>query len=103
MRHVEHDVVGSPVFDEGFQLIFQILRLLTGKARNRKVAMEALRRAPVAVFAIGQLGLDVITRGFGLSTCATLNMILFVRRCSTNASNWFLMYSDCCPANRGIG
>lgn len=56
---VEHDVVGSPMFDEGFQLIFQILGLLAGEARDRKVAMEALRRAPVAVFAIRQLGLDV--------------------------------------------
>jgi hypothetical protein len=26
--NIEHDIVGSPVFDEGFQLIFQILRLL---------------------------------------------------------------------------
>lgn len=57
--HIEHDVVGSSVFDEGFQLIFQILGLLAGEARDRKVAMEALRRAPVAVFTIRQLGLDV--------------------------------------------
>ena len=59
MGDIEHDVVGSPMFDEGFQLIFQILGLLAGEARDRKVAMEALRRAPVAVFAIRQLGLDV--------------------------------------------
>jgi hypothetical protein len=47
------------MFDEGFQLIFQILGLLAGEARDRKVAMEALRRAPVAVLAIRQLRLEV--------------------------------------------
>jgi len=51
--NIEHDIVGSPVFDEGFQLIFQILRLLAGEARDRKVAMEALRRAPVVQVAVG--------------------------------------------------
>ena len=56
---VEHDVVGSPMFDESFQLIFQVLGLLAGEARDRKIAVEALRRAPVAVFAIRQLGLEV--------------------------------------------
>jgi hypothetical protein len=50
---IEHDVVGSPMFDEGFQLIFQILGLLAGEARDRKVAMEALRRAPVVQVAVG--------------------------------------------------
>jgi hypothetical protein len=29
--NIEHDIVGSPVFDEGFQLIFQILRLLAAR------------------------------------------------------------------------
>jgi hypothetical protein len=57
--NVEHDVVGSPMFDEGFQLILQILGLLAGEARDRKVAMKALRRAPMAVFAVRQLGLNV--------------------------------------------
>jgi hypothetical protein len=45
--NIEHDIVGSPVFDEGFQLIFQILRLLAGEARDRKVAMEACAERPL--------------------------------------------------------
>ena len=39
----------------------------------------------------------------GLRTCATLNMIGFVRLRSVNARNWFSMYWGCCPASRGIG
>ena len=33
----------------------------------------------------------------GLRTCATLNMIGFVRLRSMKARNWFSMYSGCCP------
>jgi hypothetical protein len=39
------------MFDERLQLIFQILWLLAGEARNREVAMKALRRTPVAILA----------------------------------------------------
>jgi len=39
----------------------------------------------------------------GLKVCATLNIILLVRRCSTKACSWFFRYSVCCPARRGMG
>jgi hypothetical protein len=44
MRHVKHDVVGSPMFDKGAQLILQVFGLLTGEAGYRIVAIEALGR-----------------------------------------------------------
>ena len=60
MRDVEHDVVGAPMLDKGAQLIFQILGLLSGKPRDREVAAIALRRRPVTVFAVAELGLNVV-------------------------------------------
>ena len=62
MRDVEHDIISTPVLDERLQLIFQILGLLAGEARDRKIAMKALRRTPVAIFAIVQLGLYIAPR-----------------------------------------
>ena len=43
MSHVEHDIVGSPMLGEGSQLVFDIFRLLSGKAGYGIIAIEALR------------------------------------------------------------
>ncbi len=48
--------------DERFELIDQILRLLAGQARYRKISMEALARCAMAIFTIGELGLHVTWR-----------------------------------------
>ena len=58
MRDVEHDIVGSPVFDEGLQLVFYILRLLSGETRYREVSTIALAGRPVAIKAVFHLGFD---------------------------------------------
>jgi hypothetical protein len=42
MRYVEHDIVGSPMLDEGSQLVFDIFRLLSGTR-----PMPMIRRSPV--------------------------------------------------------
>src|ERR1700730_1045745 len=63
VRHIEHDIVGAAVLDKGAELILQILGLLAGEARNRKISLIALRRRPVTVFAIREFGLDAPRRG----------------------------------------
>jgi hypothetical protein len=42
MRYVEHDIVGSPMLDEGSQLVFDIFWLLSGKTGYGIIAIEAL-------------------------------------------------------------
>ena len=41
MSYVEHDIVGSPMLDEGSQLVFDILWLLSGKTGYGIIAIEA--------------------------------------------------------------
>ena len=62
MRHVEHDIVGAAVLDKSAELILQILGLLAGEPRNRKISVIALRRRAMTVFAIRELGLDAPRR-----------------------------------------
>jgi hypothetical protein len=59
VSHIKHDVVGSPMLDKGAQLVFQIFRLLTGKAGYRKVAVIALGRYAVTIFALADFGLHI--------------------------------------------
>jgi hypothetical protein len=57
MRHVKHDVVGSPMFDKGAELILQIFGLLTGKAGYGEVAVVTLGGHAVAIFAVADFAL----------------------------------------------
>lgn len=66
MRDIEHDVVGAPVFDKCLQLVFQIFRLLPGKARHRIVSAITLSGRSVAIQAIGDLAGNSTTRLGGM-------------------------------------
>jgi hypothetical protein len=68
MSHIEHDVVGSPVLNEGVELIYQILRLLARKARYREISVKALAGRSMAIFTISELGLHATGRFGAVST-----------------------------------
>jgi hypothetical protein len=57
VRDVEHDIVGSPVLDEGLELIFDVFGLLTGESRDRIKSVESSRRDTVTVLAVVDLTL----------------------------------------------
>ena len=69
MSYVEHDIVGSPMFDKGSQLVLDIFRLLSGKAGYGVVAIEALGRYAVTIFAVADFALQ-ISRKAGSVLCA---------------------------------
>src|SRR6516162_9657300 len=58
MGDILHDRIGAPAFDEGAQLVLEILRLLPRQPRHRKPSAIALRRQAVAGFAVLELGLE---------------------------------------------
>jgi hypothetical protein len=66
MGDAEHDVICPSPLDEGSQLIFDILDLLSGKTRDRIIPTIALARRSVAVLAIPNLGRNVVSRNSGL-------------------------------------
>jgi hypothetical protein len=57
---IEHDIVGSPVLDEGLELIFDVLGLLTRESRDWIISVESLRRDAVTVLAIRDLALKFV-------------------------------------------
>jgi hypothetical protein len=59
MSHVEHDVVGAPMLNEGAQLVFEIFGLLSGETRYGVVAIVPLGRYAMAIFAVTDLGLHI--------------------------------------------
>jgi hypothetical protein len=54
------------VLDKGLQLVFQIFRLLPGKARHRIVSAITLSGRSVAIQAIGDLAGDATARLGGM-------------------------------------
>src|SRR6516164_11063579 len=58
MVDILHDGIGASAFDEGAQLVLEILWLLARKSRHWKPSAVALRRQAVAGFAVLELGLD---------------------------------------------
>src|SRR6516164_7413667 len=58
MGDILHDGIGASAFDEGTQLVLEILRLLPRQPRHRKPSAIALRRQAVAGLAVLELGLD---------------------------------------------
>jgi hypothetical protein len=57
VRDVEHDIVGSPVLDEGLELIFDVFGLLAGESWDRIKSVESSRRDTVTVLAVVDLTL----------------------------------------------
>src|SRR6516165_11718437 len=64
-RHVEHNVVSTPVFKIGSQLILEILSLLSCNSRYRIVSVIALPQCSMAVLTIRNLGLESALRSAG--------------------------------------